>query len=64
LGTLWERIRITSLDRDLIGIHRENKGRVDQELHGRKLLTEVQEQNMSWKGVKKMTKIESTGENL
>jgi hypothetical protein len=34
LGTFWERIRITSLESDLTGIHRENEGRVDQELPG------------------------------
>jgi hypothetical protein len=28
-------MRITSLDRDFIGINRENEGRVDQDLHGK-----------------------------
>jgi hypothetical protein len=41
---------------DWIGMHRENKGRVDQELPGRKLLAELQEQNVSWKEAKQMAK--------
>jgi hypothetical protein len=35
IGHTLRKIRMTSLDRDLIGIQRENEGRVDQDLPGR-----------------------------
>jgi hypothetical protein len=42
----------------LIGIHKENEGRVDQELPEREqtVLAELQEQTVSWKEVKQMAK--------
>jgi hypothetical protein len=47
---------ITRHGLDWNGMHRENKGRVDQELPGRKLLAELQERNVSWKEAKQMAK--------
>jgi hypothetical protein len=58
LGTLWERIRITSLDRDLLNWNPQGKRwkggpRVTWK---RTVLAELQEQNVSWNEAKQMAK--------
>jgi hypothetical protein len=58
-------LRKDQINRDLIGIHRESEGRVDQELPGREQSQQNYKSEMCLvERRNKWQKIESAGENL